>query len=228
MLKVVNLSKTFNIHILNDKVIDGFDSVNFSVREGASLGISGPSGAGKSSILKCIYRRYIPTTGDIHFESNQFGNVNLSQLNEHIILKIRENEIGYITQFLRVIPRVPCVDLVAEPLYADGVNIDEARVRAREILSRLGIPQKLFEAYPSTFSGGEQQRVNIAKAVIRRPRLLMVDEPTASLDRKAISAVLEMFSELKKIGTTMIGVFHDKDVLAEFSDEIYKLEVKTR
>jgi alpha-D-ribose 1-methylphosphonate 5-triphosphate synthase subunit PhnL len=225
MLKVDNLSKTFNIHILNDKVIEGFGSVSFSVKEGNSLGISGPSGAGKSSIMKCIYRRYIPTTGNIHYESSQFGNVNLTDVSEHIILKIRENEIGYITQFLRVIPRVPCVDVVAEPLVSAGTKIEDARDRAREILNRLGIPMKLFEAYPSTFSGGEQQRVNIAKAVIRRPRLLMVDEPTASLDRKAISVVLDIFSELKKSGTTMIGIFHDKEVLGEFSDDIYNLEV---
>jgi alpha-D-ribose 1-methylphosphonate 5-triphosphate synthase subunit PhnL len=225
MLKVENLSKSFNIHILNEKLIDGFDSVNFSVNEGKSLGISGPSGAGKSSIMKCIYRSYIPSTGDIHYESSQFGNVNLTNASEHIILKIREKEIGYITQFLRVIPRVPCVDVVAEPLIAAGTNIDEARDRAKNILTKLGISLKLFEAYPSTFSGGEQQRVNIAKAVIRRPRLLMVDEPTASLDRKAISVVLDIFQELKKNGTTMIGIFHDKEVLKEFSDEIYNLEV---
>jgi len=224
MLKVRNLSKKFYIHILNEKVIDGFDTVNFSIDEGRSLGISGPSGAGKSSIMKCIYRRYIPSTGDIYYESNQFGNVNLSDASENIILKIRENEIGYITQFLRVIPRVPCVDVVAEPLLASGVNINEAREKAGDILNRLGIPLKLFEAYPSTFSGGEQQRVNIAKAIIRKQRLLMVDEPTASLDRKAISIVLDIFNELKKSGTTMIGIFHDKEVLAEFSDEIFNLE----
>ena len=224
MLKVRNLSKKFYIHILNEKVIDGFDTVNFSIDEGRSLGISGPSGAGKSSIMKCIYRRYIPSTGDIYYESNQFGNVNLSDASENIILKIRENEIGYITQFLRVIPRVPCVDVVAEPLLASGVNINEAREKAGDILNRLGIPLKLFEAYPSTFSGGEQQRVNIAKAIIRKQRLLMVDEPTASLDRKAISIVLDIFNELKKSGTTMIGIFHDKEVLSEFSDEIFNLE----
>lgn len=150
--------------------------------------------------------------------------MNLSNASENIILKIRENEIGYITQFLRVIPRVPCVDVVAEPLIASGVNINEAREKSKDILNRLGIPLKLFEAYPSTFSGGEQQRVNIAKAIIRKQRLLMVDEPTASLDRKAISTVLDIFYELKQNGTTMIGIFHDKDVLSEFSDEIYNLE----
>lgn len=224
MLKVKNLSKKFYIHTLNEKVIDGFDSVSFTLKEGRSLGISGPSGTGKSSILKCIYRKYIPSSGDIYFESSQFGNVNLSNASENVILKIRENEIGYITQFLRVIPRVPCVDVVAEPLISSGINTKEAREKSKEILDRLGIPLNLFEAYPSTFSGGEQQRVNIAKAIIRRQRLLLMDEPTASLDRKAVSTVLEIFEELKKDGTTMIGIFHDKKILSEFSDEIYNLE----
>jgi alpha-D-ribose 1-methylphosphonate 5-triphosphate synthase subunit PhnL len=116
------------------------------------------------------------------------------------------------------------VDIVAEPLISSGVNINEAREISKDLLNRLSIPLKLFNAYPSTFSGGEQQRVNIARAVIRRQRLLMIDEPTASLDHKATEIVLEIFNELKNAGTAMIGVFHDKEVLSDFSDEIYYLE----
>jgi alpha-D-ribose 1-methylphosphonate 5-triphosphate synthase subunit PhnL len=225
MLKVENLSKSFNIHILDEKIIEGFRNVNFTLDEGRSLGISGPSGAGKSSIIKCIYRKYIPTGGDIYYESSQFGKVNLSNASENIILKIREHEIGYISQFLRVIPRVPCVDIVSEPLVDSGVTVLDARRKAIDILDRLEIPKKLYGAYPSTFSGGEQQRINIARAVIKRPRLLLLDEPTASLDRKSTSIAVEMFAELKKNGTTMIGIFHDREVLERFSDEIYELEM---
>ena len=224
MLKVENLSKVFNIHILNDKLIEGFNGVSFSVKKGTSLGISGPSGAGKSSILKCIYRKYLSTSGKILYESGLFGNVDLATADEHVILKIREKEFGYITQFLRVIPRVPCIDIVVEPLLSKGIEREQARDMTVELLRKMRIPEKLFEAYPSTFSGGEQQRINIAKEVISAPGILLLDEPTASLDKKSVETVLEILEDLKKSGTTMIGVFHDKKVLKEFSDEIYRLE----
>jgi len=223
MLQIKNLSKNFIIHILDEKIIEGFNDISFTVPDGKSIGISGPSGAGKSSVLKCIYRTYKTTSGEIHYESSQFGNVELSNAPEHIVLKIRENEISYITQFLRIIPRVPCVDVVAEPLINHGVPLAEAREKAREILTRLAIPSKLFSAYPSTFSGGEQQRVNISRAVIRPPRLLLLDEPTASLDSRSTGIVLDILRELRGKGTTMIGVFHDNITLREFSDSVYEM-----
>ncbi len=225
MLKVENLTKRFKIHQLGGKIIQGFVDVNFEVKEGASLGISGPSGAGKSSILKCIYRTYIPTEGNIWYESELYGNVNLSTLKEHLITKIRELEIGYISQFLKVIPRVSALDIVANPLIVEGVPEKEAKEKAIELLKRLGISQNLFDAYPATFSGGEQQRINIAKAIIKAPRLLLLDEPTASLDSKATEIVLTLFKELRDKGCTMIGIFHDKEILKKFSDEIYYLNI---
>ncbi len=144
MLKIENLSKVFYIHILNDKVIESFYNVNFTLREGSSLGISGPSGAGKSSILKCIYRTYIATSGSIFYESSQFGNVDLTAAPEHVVIRIRAHEIGYTTQFLKVIPRIPALDVVAEPLINDGEDIGKARLKAAEILVRLRIPEKLL------------------------------------------------------------------------------------
>ncbi len=226
MIKVENLTKRFKIHQLGGKIIEGFVDVNFEVKEGTSLGISGPSGAGKSSILKCIYRTYIPTEGNIWYESELYGNVNLSTLKEHLITKIRELEIGYISQFLKVIPRVSALDIVANPLIVEGVPEKEAKERAIELLKRLGISQNLFDAYPATFSGGEQQRINIAKAIIKAPRLLLLDEPTASLDNKATEIVLTLFKELRDKGCTMIGIFHDKEILKKFSDEIYYLNIE--
>ncbi len=226
MLELINLAKNFTLHMHNGKIIEGFNGVNFSVKEGSSMGISGPSGAGKSSILKCIYRTYLSSSGFIHYESTQFGNVNLADAPEHIIIKIRENEIGYITQFLRVIPRVPCDLVVAEPLLLTGTGMPEALEISRRLLGRLGIPERLFGAFPATFSGGEQQRVNIARAVIRSPRLLLLDEPTASLDYKSAGAAMCILHELKKNGTTMIGIFHDPFVMKDFSDSIYQLEEK--
>ncbi len=226
MLNLENLSKLFTLHLHNDKVITGFEGVSFFVKEGSSLGISGPSGTGKSSILKCIYRSYLTSSGKIHYESSQFGNVDLADAPEHIILKIRENEIGYITQFFRVIPRVACDLVVAEPLINSGIDPDAAVKKARELLERLHIPSGLFGAYPATFSGGEQQRVNIARAVIRSPRLLLLDEPTASLDKKSVGIVIDILFDLKKKGATMIGIFHDPAVMKKFSDEIYILQEK--
>ncbi|MCX7821456.1 MAG: phosphonate C-P lyase system protein PhnL [Brevinematales bacterium] len=226
MLKVENLSKSFKIHHLSGKNIEGFKNVNFELKQGSSLGISGPSGAGKSSILKCIYRTYIPSEGNLWYESEIFGKVNLATLKDHLITKIREFEIGYISQFLKVIPRVSALDIVANPLIVEGVSEKEAKERARELLLRLGIPQNLFDAYPATFSGGEQQRINIAKAIIKTPRILLLDEPTASLDSKTANTVLELFKELRMKGCTMIGIFHDIELLHKFSDEIYYLSEK--
>lgn len=226
MIKVENLSKTFTIHTLNKKIIEGFRDVNFFVPKGSALGISGPSGVGKSSILKCIYRTYIPTNGDIWYDSSIFNSVNLCKLRDYQIIKIRENEIGYISQFFKVIPRVPAIDIVSEPLISDGISKQEAQKIAKDLLKRLGITENLFDAYPSTFSGGEQQRVNIARAVIKMPRLLLLDEPTASLDTKSTKIVLEILNELKSAGCTMIGIFHDPDLLKKFSDQIYELNRK--
>ncbi|MGA2141366.1 MAG: ATP-binding cassette domain-containing protein [Brevinematales bacterium] len=226
MLKLINLSKNFTLHMHNDKIIEGFINVTFNVKEGRSLGISGPSGAGKSSIIKCIYRTYLASAGSINYESVQFGNVDLANAPEHIILKIRDNEMGYITQFLRVIPRVPCDLVVAEPLILAGKPAQEALDMSRLMLSRLGIPERLFGTFPATFSGGEQQRVNIARAVIRSPRLLLLDEPTASLDNKSVGAVMGILHELREKGSTMIGIFHDPSIMKEFSDSIYSVEEK--
>jgi alpha-D-ribose 1-methylphosphonate 5-triphosphate synthase subunit PhnL len=226
LLTVDGLSKTFLIHILGGKVIDGFSPISFSVPQGTSLGISGPSGAGKSSVLKCIYGTYIPSAGDIWYESNHFGKVNLARAEVTLISRIRECEIGYITQFLKVLPRVTALDIVAAPLVNDGKPAAEARDTAAALLTRLGIGSHLFDAYPATFSGGEQQRVNIARAVIRAPRLLILDEPTASLDAVTTRAVLAVLEELRAKGTTMIGIFHQQEILAEFSDAIVTLSAR--
>lgn len=223
LLTIQNLSKVFTIHILEGKVIEGFKNASFSLSQGRSLGISGPSGAGKSSVLKCIYGTYITTSGDIWYESSQFGKVNLAYADVTLISRIREREIGYITQFLKVIPRVSAVDIVAAPILCEGVTREDARNQAQSLLTRLGIGPHLFDAYPSTFSGGEQQRVNIARAVIKAPRLLILDEPTASLDSVATAAVLDILKELRQKGTTMIGIFHQREILEAFSDDIYTL-----
>lgn len=227
MLQVENLKKQFTLHQLGGKIIDGFSDVSFNLRQGTSLGISGPSGAGKSSVLKCIYRTYTASGGDIWYESSRFGRVNLASEPVTVISRIRDEEIGTITQFLKVIPRISARDIVAEPLITSGTPVYESRVQAEMLLGRLGIPRSLMDAYPFTFSGGEQQRVNIARAVIRTPRLLILDEPTASLDNAATDVVLAILEELRGQGCTMIGIFHHPETLHKFSDELYKMPVRS-
>ncbi|MCX7858256.1 MAG: ATP-binding cassette domain-containing protein [Deltaproteobacteria bacterium] len=174
-------------------------------------------------MLKCIYRTYIPTTGKIWFHSQDYGIIDLARIDESKMIQIREKEIGYISQFLKVIPRVPAIDIVSEPLLESGVPEGEARKMARDLLMRLRVPSNLYDAYPSTFSGGEQQRINIARAIIKKPRLLLLDEPTASLDQMSKKIVLRIFKELKEQGCTMIGIFHEKEILKKFSDQILTL-----
>lgn len=221
MLKLENLSKRFVMHHLGGKTIEGFRSISLEVPQGSSMGISGPSGSGKSSVLKCIYRTYLTTSGDIWYRSSRFGMVNMAREAENVVTVLRQFEIGSITQFLKAIPRVPALEIVAAPLVNSGSEKSEALRKAAALLERLNIPSALFEAYPATFSGGEQQRINIARAVIKAPRLLILDEPTASLDRRATELVLTILKELRHEGTTMIGVFHQPETLEEFSDETF-------
>jgi alpha-D-ribose 1-methylphosphonate 5-triphosphate synthase subunit PhnL len=224
LIKIENLSKTFNLHILNDKELCAFNKISFELDEGEFLGLSGPSGAGKSSILKCIYRTYLPTGGHIWYDSTAMGKVDLASATEHDVLKLRSQEIGYVSQFLKVIPRVPALDIVAEPLLCAGVGQESARNQAADLLSRLNIPDRLFDAYPSTFSGGEQQRINIARAVIWKPRLLLLDEPTASLDKRSSSLVVEELMKMRDQGTAMVGILHDRELMSSISDRIYTIE----
>ncbi|SEA28020.1 alpha-D-ribose 1-methylphosphonate 5-triphosphate synthase subunit PhnL [Desulfuromusa kysingii] len=225
MLRVENLQKNFNVKILGDKHIPGCHDISFQLKAGQFVSLSGPSGAGKSTILKCIYRTYLPGSGHIWYDSANYGVVDLATVSERILLDIRNREMAYVSQFLNVIPRVSALDLVMEPILTrNGVSYQEARERACHLLQRLQIPEELFEAYPATFSGGEQQRVNIARAVSWKPRLLLLDEPTASLDVKSIDRVLELLTELRQQGTTMVGIFHDPEIMKKTASHIYPLQ----
>ncbi len=224
MITVDRLSKDFTLHILDDKRIEACRDVSFTVPAGGFLGLSGPSGAGKSTVLKCLYRTYLPSSGTISYDSAILGTVDLATLPDRAVLDIRHREMGYVSQFLKVIPRVSALEVVMEPILArNGASRDEARQRAVSLLERLRIPGRLHDAYPATFSGGEQQRVNIARAVSWRPRLLLLDEPTASLDRDSVAIVLDILAELRQAGTTMIGIFHDQQLLHSVTDEVYAI-----
>jgi alpha-D-ribose 1-methylphosphonate 5-triphosphate synthase subunit PhnL len=226
MLTVQNLEKRFVSHFLNGKEIVGFPRVSFHVPAGQAIGLSGPSGYGKSSVLKCIYRTYLSSSGKITYDSATCGRVDLTALPENEIIQLRSAEMGYVTQFLSVLPRVPTVDVVAEPLVTAGTPLPEARASARRLLERLRIDSRLHDAYPCTFSGGEKQRVNLARAVIRPSRLLLLDEPTASLDPESMQVVLDLLLEMKTTGTTMVAIFHDHSIMDRLMDDIYTMPLK--
>lgn len=220
VLSLFNLTKDFTLHTHGKKTIRGFSGLSFEISQGHVLVLAGPSGAGKSSALKCIYRTYLPTSGRILYKTAAGPIVDLAALAEHRIIELRRREIGYVTQFLKVLPRVPAVDVVSEPLRQQGVSPREARREAARLLTRLNIAERLHDACPVTFSGGEQQRVNLARAVIARPRLLLLDEPTASLDADSVDLVLGLLNDLRRQGSTMVMICHDRSVAEKMADTI--------
>lgn len=220
ILKVENLSKKFTLHLLGEKEIVAFQNISFSLKRGEFLGIAGKSGSGKSSLIKCIYRRYLSTQGGIFYYPKNGSPINLATCSDEEIIDLRDGRIGYVSQFFYAIPRVSCLDIVTQAFLQQGGSQDKAEKKAKSVLSQLLIPDRLFDAYPSTFSGGEKQRVNIARALIKETELLLIDEPTASLDKTAGSIVLEMIVQLKRRGTSVIGIFHDEKELKSFADKI--------
>ncbi|WP_127578968.1 phosphonate C-P lyase system protein PhnL [Paenibacillus koleovorans] len=220
MLRAIGLSKQFELSLSHEMKVNPFTDLSFHVDKGQFMGIAGPSGIGKSSVLKCLYRTYLPTAGEVWYDSALYGQIDLAQATERQITHLRLHEISYVSQFLKVIPRISALDVVAERLLPKGFSLENARFAAKELLARLNIPESLWQAYPATFSGGEQQRVNLARAFVVRPRLMILDEPTASLDNETKQRVLAILREMKQEGTTMIGVFHDWDVMGKVADRI--------
>jgi alpha-D-ribose 1-methylphosphonate 5-triphosphate synthase subunit PhnL len=224
ILEVEQLGKDFHMHLIDGRVLKPFVGLSFRVRKGQLFMISGRSGAGKTTILKCIYRTYLTTAGAIWYESQQFGRVNIATASEEIVMQLRARELGYCSQFLKVLPRVPALDVTGEPLMRGGMAREQALEEAARWLGRLGIEESRWQASPMTFSGGEQQRLNLARAFIAAPRFLLLDEPTASLDAVSKSIVLEMIGEAKRAGVTILAVSHDTAVMEPLADEIFHLE----
>jgi alpha-D-ribose 1-methylphosphonate 5-triphosphate synthase subunit PhnL len=233
-LTVEGLSKTFDMHVLGDTQVVGLDDVSFDVREGEFLAVVGESGSGKSSLLKCLYRTYDPTGGRIVYHGSVEGEtdaagrsvdgVDLAACDDRTVIRLRDEAIGYTSQFLDEIPRVPAVDVVARPLREQGVPTEEARERARDLLSRLDLPEELWEAYPATFSGGERQRVNLAQALAPKPDLLLLDEPTSALDPETRQAAIDLLREYLDDETTVVGVFHNTAVIEAVADRVVVLD----
>ena len=211
MIDVDNLNKNFFLHTQGEAKIPVFRDFHLKLKPGESVALVGPSGVGKSTLLRLLYGNYKTGSGRILVRNN--GDVvNMAGADPHMILHIRKWTIGYVSQFLRVIPRVPAIQVVMEPLKVRGVSEKEARPRAEELLTRLRIPERLWSLSPTTFSGGEQQRINIARGFIATYPVMLLDEPTASLDPVNSGTVVEIIKEAIGMGTSVIGIFHDKDI----------------
>jgi alpha-D-ribose 1-methylphosphonate 5-triphosphate synthase subunit PhnL len=205
MIEISNVSKTFTLHNQSSAVIRVMEGATLSVAPGECVALTGESGAGKSTLMRMIYGNYLAASGRI-----VIGDVDVAQAEPREIIRLRREVLGYVSQFLRVVPRVPTLDVVAEPLLALGRNPGEARDVARDLLERLRIPERLWGLSPTTFSGGEQQRVNIARGFAHGYPAMLLDEPTASLDAQNRETVLSLIEEAKGRGAAIIGIFHDE------------------
>ncbi|MDQ0420730.1 alpha-D-ribose 1-methylphosphonate 5-triphosphate synthase subunit PhnL [Peteryoungia aggregata LMG 23059] len=218
-LIVSEVAKSFTMHLRGGLVLPVVANVSFSVASGECVVLGGPSGIGKSSILKMLYGNYAVDQGQI-LVNNGGRIVDIASADPRTVLEVRRGTLGYVSQFLRTVPRVSTLDVVAEPLVARGVPTDEARERASELLSRLNLPHDLWQLPPSTFSGGEQQRVNIARGFITDHAVLLLDEPTASLDAANRAVVVSMIRAKKEAGVALLGIFHDEEVREAVADRI--------
>jgi len=219
LIEVQDLSKTFTLHQQNGVVLNVLRGLNFSVRGGECLVLHGHSGAGKSTLLRTLYGNYLPAGGSIRLQ-HQGQWLEMVGAVPRDVLAVRQQTLGYVSQFLRVIPRVATLDVVMEPALARGWSRDEAKARAEDLLSRLNIPKRLWQLAPGTFSGGEQQRVNIARGFMVPWPVMLLDEPTASLDDVNRQVVLELINEAKAGGAALIGIFHDRLAREAVSDRL--------
>ena len=219
MIELSNAQKTFTMHLQGGVELPVVRGVSFHVDAGECVVLAGPSGAGKSSILKMIYGNYRCDAGRIGIR-HAGGMVDLAGAEPRQVLGIRRATIGYVSQFLRAVPRVATIDVVAEPLIVRGVAREDAREHAGVLLRRLNIPDRLWRLPPSTFSGGEQQRVNIAHGFVSEYPILLLDEPTASLDAENRAVVVELIGEKKRKGVAMVAIVHDDEIREAIADRI--------
>ncbi|MEW5904396.1 MAG: phosphonate C-P lyase system protein PhnL [Pseudomonadota bacterium] len=222
ILTIEHYAKTFHLHE-RDLNIPSASQVNLSVYPGKLTALIGPTGAGKSSVLKGVYRTYLPSAGRMLYRTADGGTIDLAQADEHRMLELRQTEIGFVTQFLHCLPRKSALDVVAEPLVARGMAREAARGRAADLLAQLDVPAHLWHVPPATFSGGEKQRVNLARGLIAQPRLLLLDEPTASLDPATTERVVMHLERMKDSGIAMLAIFHHPELVRRLADSVVEL-----
>ena len=225
LLEIEGLSKSFTLHRVNRR-IQGCQDIAFSIEPGQFVGITGRSGSGKSTILRCIWRTNLPERGRIMYDSARFGLIDIAQASQRQMLYLRTYELGYVSQFLNALPRQTAYDIVLKSALETygAAEIERARTETEKMLRHFDLDEELWELYPRTFSGGEKLRLNIAAAMIKRPRLLLLDEPTASLDNASKLKVRMLIEQLKAGGTTMLGIFHDLEFMEGLCDHEFNMQ----
>jgi len=222
MVVLEAVSKTFALHTQGGLRLPAIGGVSLAVHAGECVAVNGPSGAGKSTLLRLIYGNYRGQCGSIRVQCRGKW-VELVGADPRVVIDLRQHTIGYVSQFLRAVPRVAAIDVVAEPLIALGTAKEAARARAEAILHRLNLPERLWGLSPVTFSGGEQQRTNVARTFIVDYPVLLLDEPTASLDAANRQVVLHLLHEARARGAAILGIFHDRGVREAIADRIHEL-----
>jgi phosphonate C-P lyase system protein PhnL len=223
LLEIRELSKSFILHNLR-KNIHAVSGINIKLGEGDFVGITGKSGSGKSTILKCIFGTYRLQHGSIWYNSKKFGPLNIAEATNRQMIYLRKHEIGYVSQFLNVMPRTTARQLVKQAIVEMGRDQVHAEKETEQILSHFELDPELWDSYPATFSGGEKLRLNIARAMVKKPRLLLLDEPTASLDYESKMKVKVLIEQLMHEGTTMLGIFHDLEFMNNLCDREYNMQ----
>lgn len=222
ILEAKGLNKTFVMHLLGGRRISALKDISLRVEEGEFVALVGRTGAGKSSLVKSLLQIYRPDSGSVHFRRADGMTVDLTILPQTELLDLLDAEIGYVSQHLRVVPRVGALDLMLER--ASGEDPEAARAAARSLFAQLGLPPDLEDVFPVTFSGGEKQRLNLALTLMRQPRLLFLDEPTAALDPATRDRIVEFLAMRKRDGVTTIGIFHDLDAVAKLADRVIEVD----
>ncbi|MGG6175278.1 phosphonate C-P lyase system protein PhnL [Pantoea allii] len=222
-LRVENLCKTFVLHNQNGAALPVLQDASLDVSEGECVVLHGHSGSGKSTLLRALYGNYQANSGSIWVQ-HQGEWVDMAQAPARQIIAIRRDTIGWVSQFLRVIPRVPTLEIVMQPLLERGAERDFCEARAKDLLTRLNVPERLWALAPSTFSGGEQQRVNIARGFIADYPVLLLDEPTASLDSVNSAAVVSLIEQARERGAAIVGIFHDEAVRERVADRLHVMQ----
>ena len=223
LLRTEGLGKSFTLHLQGGTRIPVLAGVDLAVQAGECVALSGPSGAGKSTLMRCLYGNYGAGVGRIVL-MHRGAELDLASAEPRAVIEARRESIGYVSQFLRVIPRVSTRDIVAEPMVARGMARDAALSRASALLDRLNLPERLHALPPATFSGGEQQRVNLARGFGPGYPVLLLDEPTASLDAANRAIVIGLIHEAKQDGTAIVGIFHDAEVREAVADRVFTVE----
>jgi alpha-D-ribose 1-methylphosphonate 5-triphosphate synthase subunit PhnL len=222
-LRAIGLAKTFALHNQGGMRLPVLSGTDLAVSSGECVVLNGPSGVGKSTMLRALYGNYLVERGHI-LVRHDGGVVDMANAPPRVVLDVRRRTMGFVSQFLRVIPRVATLDLVTEPLRRLGIDAAAAKERAEALLDRLSIPRRLWSLPPATFSGGEQQRVNIARGLVAERPILLLDEPTAALDAGNTAAVVDLVIEARRRGTAIVGIFHDRAVREAVATRIIELE----